>query len=256
MTDTSKNKRKKSRTFMITSIIIGIITFLIFIFFLIDTVLTVLSFKGLGNYLNTPSNNTGSAQVNVNPEPAGDKVWFHEDMISLGDRGDGYFYAIVRMSGADPSTYNEEEYVVLKKYAEVPVVTYFVNQRGTETAYLIEENLEEDDFSDLIDENITVSYPEIFDNKTDMTFRVIEMDDDILKTPEDYMNERSDRTNSGIEGLFKILGTYVGLSALGIFGVILSIVSGIAFLILFIVFLVFLILAVVHSVRENKHVQA
>jgi hypothetical protein len=145
---------------------------------------------------------------------------------------------------------DDGEFVVLKKSGANPVVQYYSYnaEAGQRSAYLISYGLYTDDFSDMIDIVTVANHPEIFQDKTNLEFKIIDMDNDIIKTPLDYQKERDAALG---DVLVRILGYIICLIAC-ILGAILA---GIQFLIAmpgFVAFIVFLILFLVFLSKARK----
>jgi len=243
-----KNKNKTAYTvFLILMIVAAFVTVDSVINAGVATGLSIYGFKSAKKI----SNKTYSSPSSSLAQTPGDVVAFKEERLDLGARSDGYYYTIILM--ADGSSYaldEEGEYVVLKKSGSVPSVEYysFYAETGQQNPYFIKDNLPTDDFSDMTDDQMIEDNPDIFENRTDMVFTVIDMDTDILKSPADFQKEKDDLF---IEGVGDFLA-FLTIGFLSVLGVILAFVLGIFSLITFIAFIVFLILFLVFLSKSKK----
>ena len=130
----------------------------------------------------------GASESISTPYVPGQFVSFEDGGIDLGQRTDGYYYKIVHMVDTEPGRDGHIDYVVLKKMGETPKVSPFryFPESGQLNPYLVSNNLSTDDFSDMIKNDMIEQNPEYFEDRKDMFFSVIDMDTDILKTPDDY----------------------------------------------------------------------
>ena len=132
----------------------------------------------------------GASESISTPYVPGQFVSFEDGGIDLGQRTDGYYYKIVHMVDTEPGMagHIDIDYVVLKKMGETPKVSPFryFPESGQLNPYLVSNNLSTDDFSDMIKNDMIEQNPEYFEDRKDMFFSVIDMDTDILKTPDDY----------------------------------------------------------------------
>lgn len=209
------------------------------------TGLTVYGFKSAKKMLNSFNQPAVSA-----PQPAGDKVAFKNDRLDLGLRSDGCYYSIIRMVDGTGYPTDDGEFVVLKKSGTNPVVQYYSYnaEAGQRSAYLISYGLYTDDFSDMIDIVTVANHPEIFQDKTNLEFKIIDLDNDIIKTPLDYQNEK----DAALGDVFvRILG-YIIVLIVCILGAILAGIQFLTALPVFAVFIVFLILFLVFLSKNQK----
>ena len=209
------------------------------------TGLTVFGFSSAKKMLN--NYNTPAPQI---PQPAGDKVAFKDDRLDLGERGDGCYYTIIRMVDGSGYPQNDGEFVVLKKKGTTPTVQYYSYnaEAGQMSAYLINQGLYTDDFSDMIDIVMVANNPEIFQNKTNLEFKIVDLDNDIIKTPYDYQKEKDEALGEAFAG---ILG-YIVVLIVSILGAILAGLQFLIALLAFVVFIVFLILFLVFLSKNQK----
>ena len=130
--------------------------------------------------------------------------------IDIGSREDGYYYSIVCMfmdseSGITPKDGplvfgKSYEYVILKKagtYPEVKYVEYYP-ETGPINSYVISDTLISDDFSDIITEKIINDHNDIFADKDGLSFRVVDMDKDIIMSAEKTEELRESKINRNI----------------------------------------------------------
>lgn len=209
------------------------------------TGLTVYGFKSAKKMLNSFNQPAVSA-----PQPAGDKVAFKNDRLDLGLRSDGCYYSIIRMVDGTGYPMDDGEFVVLKKSGTNPVVQYYSYnaEAGQRSAYLISYGLYTDDFSDMIDIVTVANHPEIFQDKTNLEFKIIDLDNDIIKTPLDYQNEK----DAALGDVFvRILG-YIIVLIVCILGAILAGIQFLTALPVFAAFIVFLILFLVFLSKARK----
>ena len=209
------------------------------------TGLTVFGFSSAKKMLN--KFNTPAPQA---PQPTGDKVAFKTDRIDLGERGDGCYYTIIRMVDGSGFPKDDGEFVVLKKKGTTPTVKYYAYspEAGQMNPYLINQGLYTDNFSDMIDMVTVANNPVYFKNNTNFEFKIVDLDNDIIKTPDDYQKERDDALFDAFGGIL----AYIVVLIVSILG---AIVSGIQFLItllLFVAFIVFLILFLVFLSKARK----
>ena len=245
MNNSGVNKKKVLViVFLILTLAAGFATISAILSGVVVTGLSIVGFKSAKKMGNQPT-----TQTTTIVQPSGDKVAFERERIDLGWRNDGCYYTIIRM--VDGAVYPAGgEYVVLKKYGSVPSVEYsqFYAETGQLKPYLVEYNLGTDDFSDLIDGSMVVNNPEIFSGRTDMIFKVIDMDSDILKTAADYQSEKDSRLGNLIVNAFGVV--VVGFAS--VLGVILAIIQFITAFVSFSVFVVFLILFLVFLSKKQK----
>ena len=245
MKNTGVNKKKVLVVvFLILTLAGGFATISALLSGTVVTGLSILGFKSMKKMSNQPTTQTTTVV-----QPSGDKVAFERERLDLGWRNDGCYYTIIRM--VDAGYYPAGgEYVVLKKSGSVPSVDYsqYFAETGQTNPYLIKSNLGTDDFSDLIDGKMVVNNPQIFSGRTDMIFKVIDMDSDILKTAADYQSEKNARLGNLIVNAFGAV--VVGFAS--VLGVILAIIQFITAFGGFIVFVVFLILFLVFLSKDLK----
>ena len=212
---------------------------------IVVTGLTVYGFKSAKKMLNSFNQPTVSA-----PQPAGDKVAFKNDRLDLGERGDGCYYTIIRMVDGSGFPKDDGEFVVLKKKGTTPTVKYYAYspEAGQMNPYLINQGLYTDDFSDLIDIVMVADNPEIFQNKTNLEFKIIDLDNDIIKTPDDYQKERDDALFDAFGGIL----AYIVVLLASILGAILAGIQFLITLLVFVAFIVFLILFLVFLSKAKK----
>lgn len=248
----NKNKNKTAYTvFLILMIVTAFVTVDSIINAGVATGLSIYGFKSAKKI----SNQTYTSPSASLAQTPGDVVAFKQDRLDLGERNDGYYYTIILM--ADGSSYvigEEGEYVVLKKSGSVPSVEYyfFRAETGQLNPYFIKDNLPTDDFSDMTDDQMIEDNPDIFENRTDMVFTVIDMDTDILKTPADFQKEKDDLAIWGLGKFF----SFLGVGFLSVLGVIIASILGVVTLISFIAFIVFLILFLVFLSKAKKEIPA
>ena len=245
MKNSGVNKKKVLViVFLILTLAAGFATISALLSGVVVTGLSIYGFKSAKKMGNQPTTQTTTIS-----QPSGDKVAFERERLDLGWRNDGCYYTIIHIidGGVYPAG---GEYVVLKKYGSVPSVEYsqYYAETGQLNPYLVEYNLGTDDFSDLIDGSMVVNNPEIFSGRTDMIFKVIDMDRDILKTAADYQNEKDRRLGNLIVNAFGVV--VVGFAS--ILGVILAIIQFITAFVSFSVFVVFLILFLVFLSKNQK----
>ena len=209
------------------------------------TGLTVYGFKSAKKMLN--NYNQPAPQVS---QPAGNKVAFKTDRIDLGERNDGCYYTIIRMVDGSGFPKDDGEFVVLKKKGTTPTVKYYAYspEAGQMNPYLINQGLYTDDFSDLIDIVMVADNPEIFQNKTNLEFKIVDLDNDIIKTPDDYQKERDDALFDAFGGIL----AYIVVLLASILGAILAGIQFLITLLVFVAFIVFLILFLVFLSKAKK----
>ena len=209
------------------------------------TGLTVYGFKSTNKMLNNFNQPAPSV-----PQPAGDKVAFKNDRLDLGERGDGCYYTIIRMVDGTGYPMDDGEFVVLKKSGTTPTVQYYSYnaEAGQRSAYLISYGLYTDDFSDMIDIVTVANHPEIFQDKTNLEFKIIDLDNDIIKTPDDYQKEKDEALG---DVFVRILG-YLVILLVSILGAILAGIQYLIALLGFVAFIVFLILFLVFLSKARK----
>lgn len=140
------------------------------------------------------------SQVNKDKEVQHSQVVGFYNKIDIGSREDGYYYSIVCMfmdseSGITPKDGplvfgKSYEYVMLKKagtYPEVKYVEYYP-ETGPINSYVISDTLISDDFSDIITEKIINDHNDIFADKDGLSFRVVDMDKDIISQQKKLKN--------------------------------------------------------------------
>ena len=240
------NKKKTTATvFMILMIVTGIITVSLFFSSVVVTGLTVFGFSSVKKMLN--DFNTPAPQA---PQVVGDKVAFKTDRIDLGARNDGCYYTIIRMVDGSGFPKDDGEFVVLKKKGTTPTVKYYAYspEAGQMNPYLINQGLYTDDFSDLIDIVMVADNPEIFQNKTNLEFKIVDLDNDIIKTPDDYQKERDDALFDAFGGIL----AYIVVLLASILGAILAGIQYLIALLGFVAFIVFLILLLVFLSKARK----
>lgn len=247
MQKTEVNKNKIFATvFLILTIVAGITTVSTLVSGAVVGALSVYGFNCAKDMGSKPQQTPAFSQ------PSGKKVAFKSDRLDLGDRGDGCYYTVIRMVEGYNDPMDEGEFVILKKNGSVPSVKYFLYypEAGQLSSYLIKNNLSTDDFSDMIDYQVISQNPQFFENRNDLIFTVIDMDSDILKTPDDYAKERDDRQGD----LFaRILGAVI-VGFVSILGVILAIIEVVLALATFIAFILFQILFIVFLVKSQKEI--
>ena len=242
-----KNKGKKTaaNTFMILMIAAFIGTALMFASGAVVTGLTVFGFSSVKKMLD--EFNTPAPQA---PQPSGDMVAFKPDRIDLGKRNDGCYYTIIRMVDGSGFPKDDGEFVVLKKKGTTPTVKYYAYspEAGQMNPYLINQGLYTDDFSDLIDIVMVADNPEIFQNKTNLEFKIVDLDNDIIKTPDDYQKESDDALFDAFGGIL----AYIVVLLASILGAILAGIQFLITLLVFVAFIVFLILFLVFLSKAKK----
>lgn len=236
---------------LIASIWVGKAALSVGTFTAVDLVLSIIGTKSAcdGTLLESFENSNSSTIS----QPQGDSVYFLENIFLC--QADGYNYSIAKMADRDNAYRDTGDYVVLKSTPGFPEVDFFVpsmpeTQPGGE--YLISSNLPEEDFSDLIDDEFINSHEEIFEDRTDFVFTVIDLNNDVLKTAKETEQERTENFNKGMG----LVITLVGVFYLSAFGLVLAIPLGIitlfltlTALILFFLFFLFLNL----SLKINKN---
>ena len=246
MSNTKDNKYKnKTTTFLILMIVAAVLTIFSFVNAAVAAGLSIYGFNNANKIKNKPH-----TMMSAVPQTASIMAAFKEDRLDLGSRSDGCYYTIIRMVNGSGYSDDEGEFVVLKKSGSVPSVDYYEYyvESGQLSPYLINYALGEDDFSDLIDEVMVENNPDIFEDRTDMVFTVVDMDSDILKTPSDFQKEKDDYLAQGMSDFFD----FIMLGFLSIIGVIYSALMGLATLIGFIAFAVFMILFFVFLSKAKK----
>lgn len=175
----------------------------------------------------------------------GDSIYFFS-LEDLGQRPDGNCYSIAQIGDPDVFLGNSSgEYIVLKNYGSYPSVEFFgmppYPEVPYEGEYRISSYLPTDDFSDLIDESFEDSHSEIFSNKSDYKFEVLDMDSDILKTPSEIEHDRS----NALGGLFLFIIVGFPLFALCAIGLVLGLLLALVTIVLLAMAITFLILFIV-----------
>ena len=231
--------------FLILTIVAGIAAFVTLLFGIGIMGLSIYGIKSCNKMFNAPPSQTTAVS-----QPAGETVAFQNERLELGERGDGCYYTLIRMTDDDFQINQPGEYVVLKKSGSVPQVEYFrfFAETGQLHPYVVSYNLGTDDFSDMVDGKMIVQNLEFFKENSNLVFTVVDMDSDILKTPDEFAKERSDGINDAIASLIGFL--FVGF--ISIVGVIVAVIQGLLALISFIAFIVFLILFIVFLVKSKK----
>ena len=247
-------KAKKNKSKNKTAYTVFLVLMIVAAFVTVDSIINAGVATGLSIYgfksAKKISNKTYSSPSSSLAHTPGNVVAFKEERLDLGARSDGYYYTIIRMVDGTGYPQDDGEFVVLKKSGSVPSVEYysFYAETGQQKPYFIKDNLPTDDFSDMMDDQMIEDNPDIFENRTDMVFTVIDMDTDILKSPADFQKEKDDLFIEGV-GDFMAFQTIGFLSVLG---VILAFVLGVFSLITFIAFIVFLILFLVFLSKAKK----
>lgn len=230
MENTNVNKNKKTaKIFYALTIVSGIVAILVIIVNFIMSILSILGFIIAIILFVRPIRETP-----IDPNIPSQEVSFRDDRLDLGERKDGYYYTIIRMVDPDYFVGNEGEYVALKQYGSIPFVAYYhMNpELGQQNPYLIKTDLNTVDLSDMINSDIIAQNSEFFADRTDYIYTVIDMESDILKSADDYNNER-------IAGLSSLIGT-VFIVFLSVICVIFALISKLLALIVLIAFAIFL----------------
>lgn len=155
-------------------------------------------------------------------EPKGEYYSFREGTkIDLEAKDDGYYYSLVKSTG-----YGEEIFA-LKQKGSFPEVEYFFAPEGASAhAYYVSKEIVTEDLSSMISDDLKASYPETFNARDDMSFRVIDMDNDIFE-PENKAKAEEGIKNA-VKWFFLTVFSFIGIGV----GMILLITA----LILFIVY--------------------
>ena len=194
----------------------------------------------------------GASESISTPYVPGQFVSFEDGGIDLGQRTDGYYYKIVHMVDTEPGRtgHIDIDYVVLKKMGETPKVSPFryFPESGQLNPYLVSNNLSTDDFSDMIKNDMIEQNPEYFEDRKDMFFSVIDMDTDILKTPDDYDYE---------EFVWKSKVVLLGLVAYSIWfisalKILISVTEGISSIIALFMYFIFSDIYKSYTPKEKK----
>lgn len=124
-------------------------------------------------------------------------------LIDLGSREDGYYYSIVY-------TWEDYDYFVVRKYGTKPKVRFYEAPEGLSALrYYVSNDLARDDFSDLITEEIIENEPEIAEKHSDNVFTVIDLDNDVLLSADEWEDARSVEMTYGIIFLISAIFWFV-----------------------------------------------
>ena len=221
-TDVNKNKIL-AKVFHALTIVSGIVATLAI---LVNAIITIFFIIGFALAIILDAGSESSIDPNISYEV----VSFKNDRLDLGERNDGYYYTIIRMVDPDFFVGNDGEYVVLKQHGSIPSVEYyrFTAERGQLHPYVVKTNLSTDDLSDMIDSKVIAQNSEFFADRTDYIYTVIDMETDVLKTPDDYSNEWTD-------GLFAVIIGY-----LSVFVAVIALITKVFALIVLVAFAIFL----------------
>ncbi|MBP5493893.1 MAG: hypothetical protein J6X97_02280 [Lachnospiraceae bacterium] len=204
-TDVNKNKIL-AKVFHALTIVSGIVATLAI---LVNAIITIFFIIGFALAIILDAGSESSIDPNISYEV----VSFKNDRLDLGERNDGYYYTIIRMVDPDFFVGNDGEYVVLKQYGSIPSVKYyhFTAERDQLSPYLVNAELSTDDLSDMIDSKVIAQNSEFFVDRTDYIYTVIDMESDILKTPEDYDREWFNGFLGLLIGFFSTIGALIAL---------------------------------------------
>lgn len=217
---------------------------------------------------NTPSRTAPRAPQATDTEDSAKYYFVDGSMVHLYTRdGDKYYYSIVGVYGWNDD-YTEENisYVVIKEYNRLPEVDYFYPDydailnnafsspvvEGVESSanfylygegkcYTITKELPVEDFSDLITDYTIATHPEIFDDRTDYSFPVIDLyEDSYSKDNVSYNNYYHNSVDPNPAGLIPVFGMILGAYVLFIAAIVLAIILAILGIVNIALFAIFL----------------